>query len=138
MGQPVRVLDASIAVEWFAPSGAPQDAKATAVLAEVQTDPDIFVFPAILLHEPLAVLCRKLKSAANVSEALDDLWKRGVPVAPFDPTIAREAARLAMQHGLTGYDASYAATAQAVNGLWLTFDSRAHARIAPLGLSRVL
>jgi predicted nucleic acid-binding protein len=37
--------------------------------------------------------------------------------------------------GLTGYDACYAALAQDLNGLWLTFDQKAHRVIQRENLS---
>jgi len=48
------------------------------------------------------------------------------------------AAKIAVQHKLTGYDAIYAATAKLVGTKWLTADKRAHKRIAPMGISRAL
>jgi predicted nucleic acid-binding protein len=37
--------------------------------------------------------------------------------------------------GLTGYDACYAALAEELGAVWLTFDSRAHARIREKAVS---
>ena len=42
------------------------------------------------------------------------------------------------KRGLTGYDATYAALAKEVNGIWLTFDKKAHNRIKDEGISHLL
>ena len=48
------------------------------------------------------------------------------------------AADLACAHGLTGCDAVYAATAKLTGGCWLTADARAHRRIRPLRVSKLV
>ena len=40
--------------------------------------------------------------------------------------------------GLSGYDAAYVTLAKEVKGIWLTFDGKAHKKIASLKLSRCL
>jgi predicted nucleic acid-binding protein len=51
--------------------------------------------------------------------------------------LADDAARF-VAIGLTGYDACYAALARQLQGLWLTFDARAHRLIAGEGVSHNL
>jgi predicted nucleic acid-binding protein len=51
--------------------------------------------------------------------------------------LAGDAARF-VAIGLTGYDACYAALARQLQGLWLTFDARAHRMIASEGVSHNL
>jgi hypothetical protein len=40
--------------------------------------------------------------------------------------------------GLTGYDACYAAMAKDLQGVWLTYDGKAHRRIRRQGISHLL
>jgi predicted nucleic acid-binding protein len=47
------------------------------------------------------------------------------------------ASELAFRFRISGHDATYLATAQIVGGVWLTFDRRAHERVASPGLSRL-
>lgn len=135
-GRPI-VLDASVVVEWFSPSLPAARTAALSVLAEVESDPRGFVVPALLFSEVHAVLCRRLARDTDVDSALDDLYALGMQVAPFDRATARTATRIAHAHGLTGHDATYAAVAKLVGGVWTTLDRKAHRRIASLGLSRV-
>ena len=41
-----------------------------------------------------------------------------------------EQAAVFVKKGLTGYDACYAALARDINGTWITFDEKAHKRLA--------
>ncbi len=134
----VIVLDASVVVEWFIPSSPAAHAAALGLLTEVETEPRRFVVPTLLFHEVHAVLCRRHVNHTDVEAALDDLYALGMQVAPFDRATARVATLIAHRHGLTGYDATYAATAKVLGGVWATFDRKAHRRIAALSLSRVL
>jgi predicted nucleic acid-binding protein len=134
----VTVLDASIVVEWFSPSAPALRATVLQVLSDVQAAPRSFVVPTLLFQEVHAVLCRRIASDADVDSALEDIYALGLQVAPFDRSTAREATRIAHRYGLTGYDATYAATAKLLGGIWATLDRKAHARVANLGLSRVL
>ena len=134
----VTVLDASVVVEWFCPSAPAARTAALQVLADVQAAPRGFVVPTLVFQEVHAVLCRRIASDADVDRAIEDLYALGMQAAPFDRTTASLATRLAHAHGLTGYDATYAATAKLLGGIWATLDRKAHLRIATLGLSRAL
>jgi hypothetical protein len=54
------------------------------------------------------------EQASDGHAALDDLWPL-VDVIELDPVLMSEAARLAVVHGLRGYDATHCAAAIAVN-----------------------
>ena len=59
----IRVVDASIAVKWFAPDGDAGDAAAERVLHLVAANPRRFVVPELFAYEVLSVLCRRLPQA---------------------------------------------------------------------------
>ena len=134
---PVEVIDASVAVEWFVDSG-PPFAGAVDILRRLQDDPGRFVVPDLFFQEVHAVLCRKLSSPGEVGTALRHLWRLGMRCLPWEPDVAELAAELAFRFSISGYDATYLATAQIVAGVWLTFDRKAHERVASLGLSRLV
>jgi predicted nucleic acid-binding protein len=133
----LEVIDASVAVEWFVETS-PAFHDAAAVLERLQDEPQRFVVPELFFQEVHAVLCRKLSSPGEVRTALRQLWRLGMRCLPWEPEIAEVAAKLAFRFRISGYDATYLAVAQLCRGVWLTFDRRAHERVASLGLSRLV
>jgi predicted nucleic acid-binding protein len=133
----IQVIDASLAIKWFAPDGDSTDRPAEAVLRDLVAHPNRFVVPELFFYELLAVLCRRLRQATDVARALDRTTRLGLRSVRFDRRLQRRAARLAFDHRLTGYDACYAAVAYELDGEWLTLDAEAHGRIAALGISRI-
>jgi predicted nucleic acid-binding protein len=61
----------------------------------------------------------------------------GILRYPMTEGLARQAS-VFTDRGLTGYDACYAALAKELNGMWLTFDNKAHQLIKKNKLSHVL
>jgi predicted nucleic acid-binding protein len=89
----------------------------------------------LFLYEILAVLHRHHPQAHGVyTRQVDRIARSGVLRYPLTPGVVERIPHF-MGKGLTGYDAAYAAVAQEMKGIWLTFDSRAHHRIAGEGLS---
>jgi len=130
----IAVLDASVAVKWFAPDGDSDDAVAESLLREVAAHPRRFAVPELFIYELLSVLCRRLRQARDVSIAVDRVGRLGIRRVRLDERLARRVARLAFERRLTGYDACYAALAFEIDGRWLTFDRAAHARVEALGI----
>jgi len=133
----IAILDASVAVKWFAPDGDATDAVAVRVLRDVVGHPGRFVVPELFFYEMLAVLCRRMRQARDVHAALGRLSRLGLRRVRQDDRLLRRAVRLAYRYRLTGYDASYVALAAEVGGVWLTFDVAAHGRVAQLGVARI-
>jgi predicted nucleic acid-binding protein len=131
----IRVLDASIAVKWFAPDGDAGDAVAERVLRDVAAAPTKYVVPELFVHEMLAVLCRRIPQASDAQRAVERLTRLGLRRVRVDEKLARATVRLAYQYRLTAYDATYAALAAELSGTWLTLDEAAHRRIEALGIS---
>ena len=127
------VIDASVAVRWFVGDAA--HPHADAVLQAVLTRPARFAVPELFAYEVLAVLYRHHPRALAVfQEDVDQLLRSGVLRYPMTPHISGRSERF-VQMGLTGYDAVYVALAEELEAIWLTFDSRAHDRIAAEGRS---
>jgi predicted nucleic acid-binding protein len=133
----IRVVDVSVAVKWFAPDGDRGDAAAEKILRAIAQNPAPYVVPELFFHELLAVLCRRMRQARDVSAAFERAERLGLRRVRLDDVVARRAARLAFDYRLGGYDACYAALALVLRGRWLTFDAEAHRRIEPLGISEL-
>lgn len=129
----IYVLDASVAVKWYIP-GSGQE-RADRILRLLLDHPRRFVLPEIFLYEVLAVLHRHHPDAHEIyMRHVDRIARSGVLRYPLTPSIA-ERIPYFIEKGLTAYDAAYVAVAQEMKGIWLTFDSKAHDRIARDGLS---
>ena len=110
----------------------------TGHLTRIVDGEDHAVVPELFFFEVLAALVRRLETTSDVAQAMDALTRLGIHRLDLDPEVADHSVRLAMDHGLTGCDAAYAALASAVDGTWVTFDSQAHNRVEALGISELL
>jgi len=118
------VLDASVALRWYIPGST--TLRAERILRLLLEHPSHFVLPELFLYEVLAVLHRHHPQAQEIFEKqVDRISRSGVLRYPLTPGIAARVPYF-IEKGLTGYDATYAAVAQEMKALWLTFDSRAH------------
>jgi predicted nucleic acid-binding protein len=133
----IYVIDASIAVKWFAPDGNATDAAAERVLRRVIARPSGFVVPELFMYEVLSVLCRQLAQLADAKRAMQRLDRLGLRRVRPDAHLMEAATRLAYRRKLSGYDAAYAALAMEVKGRWLTLDETAHRRVDALGISEL-
>jgi predicted nucleic acid-binding protein len=89
----------------------------------------------LFLYEVLAVLHRHHPDAQEIyTRHLDRIVRSRILRYPLTPAVVGRVPSF-IGKGLTGTDATYAALAQELGGLWLTFDSRAHERISAEGLS---
>lgn len=134
----LQVIDASVAIKWFVPHEAGA-AEAIAILDQVRDSPAEFVVPELFFSEMLAVLVRLLgRDDAAVRRYLDALQDLGFERIGNGRELLARAAELACAHGLTGYDAVYAASAQLIGGYWLTADVKAHRKIRHLRISKAV
>jgi predicted nucleic acid-binding protein len=113
------LVDASVAAKWFLPvAREPQGELAREPIGQLSMRTT-----ALAVHEVGDVLVRHSGwPAERVSAALDLLLEIcGEPIA-LRPEDHRPAAELALEHGLTFYDASYAAIARRVGRHLLSAD----------------
>ena len=130
------MIDASVALRWFIRES--EHPNADGVLRELLTHPEIFAVPELFAYEVLSVLYKHHPMAKTVfAEDIDRLMRSGILRYPMTENIYTRADRF-IRMGLTGYDAVYVALAEELEGIWLTFDSKAHARIESENLSRDL
>jgi predicted nucleic acid-binding protein len=132
----IWIVDASVVVKWFLKEE--RNAYADAVLERWIDQPEFFAVPELFCFELFSVLCRVHVRGSDVFiEGVLPLIQGGVLRQPMTEKLADDAARF-VAIGLTGYDACYAALARQLQGLWLTFDARAHHLIAGEGVSHNL
>lgn len=133
----VKIVDASVAIKWFVYESMGAN-EAAALLNEIEVSPKYFAVPELFFNEMLAVFCRLVTSDVLILEYMDTLQNLGFMRIENGREVITAAVRIAKKHGLTGYDAIYAANAQLTDGIWITADKTAHSRLVKLGISRLL
>ena len=127
------VIDASVAVRWFLAQF--KHRNADRVFELVLNQPGLFAVPELFLNETLAALYRYHPDPQSVfDEDIYPLIRSGVLRYPMTPGVYSRADRF-IRMGLTGYDSVYLAVAEEIDGLWLTFDSKAHRQVYAEGRS---
>jgi len=121
------VIDASVALRWYIEDE--RHDNADAVLQRLISKPEIFAVPELFSYETYSILFRLHPRPLQAYEqGILSLLRGGVLRYPMTDEIAHRGARC-VALGLTGYDAIYAAVAEELGAVWLTFDSKAHACI---------
>jgi predicted nucleic acid-binding protein len=126
------VIDASVAVRWFLADE--EHPHADAILAQFLLDPTLFAVPELFAFEVFAVLQRIHPRKEVFEEGFLPLLNTGVLRYPMTHELLSHSL-VFCDAGLTGYDATYAALAEMLDGTWLTFDERAHRSIATMNRS---
>jgi predicted nucleic acid-binding protein len=123
----IWIVDASVALRWFIQEEAHHHADE--VLKELIHRPEFFAVPELFAFEVYSVLQRLHPSGLEVfRQGLMPILQGGIFRQPMTDKLAMMAHRY-VRLGLTGYDACYAALAQDMKGIWLTFDQKAHRAI---------
>ena len=119
------LIDTSVLIKWFHDAGESEVAEARAIRdAHVRGELDAHVLD-LAIYEIGNVLVRTLKwSAGDVGDQLDDLGDIVGPPLVMSPACIREAAVVAERHGLSFYDASWAATASVLRIPLVSADRR--------------
>lgn len=118
------ILDTSVATAWFF-TDEPLRRQALAVRRHIRDEPDRFIVPHLFLSELIHVLARKSgRDHDFVESALQLVIRLGLRTIHL-----RERALFRVAHwtcrGLSGYDATFVAVAEDLEGRWLTADHRA-------------
>lgn len=119
------VVDTTVVLKWFHTDGESEVIEAHALLAAHRDEALTAHILDLSLYELGNVLLRALRwSAEDTSNQLDDLLVIcGPPLAPA-PQWRRDAAALAEKHGLTFYDAMFAAAARAMRAPLVSADKQ--------------
>jgi predicted nucleic acid-binding protein len=122
-----------VALHWYLQEESSENADA--IHRRILEAPALFAVPELFGYEVFSVLFRAHpRPWKTFQEGILPLLQSGVLRYPLTEGVAQRAARFAGL-GLTGYDSMYAALSEELGACWLTFDARAHARIAAEGLS---
>ena len=120
----IWVVDASVAIRWFIEQES--HPCADLVLDRMLTHPERFAVPEFFAFEVYSVLIRlHPRGTEAYLKGMIPVLQRGVLCYPMTESLARQASAFA-DKGLTGYGACYASLAKELNGIWLTFDKKAH------------
>ena len=121
------MVDSSVALRWYLKEE--RSASAEAVHRRILEEPALFAVPELFGYEVFAVLLRVHPHPwRTFQEGILPLLQSGVLRYPLTEAVARRAARFTGL-GLAGYDAMYAALAEELDARWLTFDTKAQARL---------
>jgi predicted nucleic acid-binding protein len=103
-----RVVDANIVVKWYIEE--PDSEAARAVFWETEK----FSIPDLLFLETASILCKKVRRGELTHQEARDICGL-ITEGPFESygsrDLASEAVRIALEHEITPYDASYVALA---------------------------
>ena len=135
------MVDASVAFKWLIPDAAEEDVSAAkALLVDHMEGRVAIAVPALLYYEVANILLfgRSKPPVDEAAEALRDLYSIPLAVAVPAPETADAALRLASDHGLSYYDASYVALAETLDCTLITADQRLVRRLRTDGRVRLL
>lgn len=135
------MVDASVAFKWLIPDAAEEDVSAAkAILVDHMEGRVVIAVPALLYYEVANILLfgRSKPPIDEAAEALHDLYSIPLAVAVPAPDTADAALRLASDHGLSYYDASYVALAEMLDCTLITADQRLARRLRNDGRVRLL
>ncbi|MFA5787433.1 MAG: type II toxin-antitoxin system VapC family toxin [Actinomycetota bacterium] len=118
------VLDTSVAASWFFTDEAIH-LQALAVRAHLRDEPRSYLVPPLFHAELVHVLARKSgRNLRFVRDGLALILRLGIRTLPLSEAALLRSADWACR-GLSGYDATFVALAEDVQGRWLTADERA-------------
>lgn len=126
------VIDASVAVRWFLEEE--RHPHSTLVLDRLLAKPELFAVPELFCFEVFAVLQRIHPVSSVYSTTIIPLLQGGMLRYPMTYDLAKRG-HAYCSDGLSGYDATYAALAEMLGALWITFDSKAHRLIEARNVS---
>jgi len=127
------ILDASVAIRWYVEET--KHPNANIILDKLVDKPELFAIPELFTYEILSVLYRLQPEAQEIySKDINRILHSGILRYPMTENIYTKADRF-IKMGLIGYDAVYVALAEELDGVWLTFDAKAHNKIASENLS---
>lgn len=138
----IALVDTSVVLKWLHEAGESEVAEARALLAAHRAGSARLLLLDLGLYELGNVLLRRLRLPGSVvADQLDLLLRLCGPVVHPAPSWHSAAAALGDRHGLTFYDSSWAAAAQALDCPLVSADRRlvaAGLAITPAAASRLL
>lgn len=118
------VIDSSVAVKWLKPQGERHVAAAEALLDAHQAGDISLHAPSHLRLEIMNALWSHRTDARQITLALSVLRRLHITFVEPDEALLDHAAELSVQHGITAYDAVFAALARRLQCELVTDDRR--------------
>jgi predicted nucleic acid-binding protein len=127
------VIDASVAVRWVLEDEVHEHAET--IIQKVFSSPEYFAVPELFGYEVLAVLFRlHADPILAYKTAILPVLQCGLLRYPITESVVDKSSTYS-NLGLTGYDACYAALAEELGGVWLTFDKKAVQKVRELDIA---
>ena len=132
----IWVIDTSVVLRWFLKDEFHPNADE--VLSRIIDEPESFAVPELFAFEVYSVLFKLHPNPLTAYlEGFIPILQGGIFRQPMTAEIAAVAAKY-IGKGLSGYDACYAALAAKLDGVWITFDKKAHQYLLGEGVSHLL
>jgi|SRR3989339_1304484 len=106
------VIDSSVAVKWLNKQGESNTTQADKVLKGVQNEKVYLLMPELAKYEVGNALLYKQMPFQNASGSLATFYGIPIQFVPQDQSQAQSAMRMAYEHKVTFYDASFMALAK--------------------------
>jgi predicted nucleic acid-binding protein len=133
----VPVVDASVALKWFAEE--PDSSLAVGLRDAHLHEESPLASPDLLVYEVANVLLHNPRFTENeVGRAIHTLYDLQLELVVPTVALIHAAIRLAARHKLTFYDALYVVVAQELGMELITADHQLHRRLAHLSFVRLL
>ena len=132
------VIDASVAVKWFATHDEDSIEEAAGLLEAHGEGQVALIGPALLVHELMHVLRRRKREVSDLPAAMDGFFDAGVALVAPDRDLMISTARLCGERQISTSDATYAALALALDCELVTADRRLARALDGVCLVRVL
>jgi predicted nucleic acid-binding protein len=132
----IKIIDASVALKWFIEEEGSD--RAQKIFSELIRNPKNFAVPELFFFEVANIFNRAFKTPTKDQlQIFETLTVCGINRFSFSNSLFIEL-RFFQDQGLSGYDASYAALAKILKGVWITADSKAHRKIERWKCSELL
>lgn len=130
------VIDASVAIKWFVEEEGSKDAEN--ILINIRDNPTLYFVPELFFVEMLNVLSKYQNSELQLKNDIKRLEGLGLSRIALGHELLQRCAHFVSRYKVSAYDGLYIATAESVEGKWLTADLKTHKKIEKLKLSEVV
>lgn len=124
------ILDSSVILKWFYKEDEKHLAQAELTLKHILEGKTILLVPELVKYEVLNVLLTSKKLPyLHAKDALDLFFKLPISFAVLDLQLASNTYKIALEAGITYYDASFVALARQENAVLVTDNPKHQAKI---------
>ena len=120
---PRLVVDSSVVVKWFLSEGESGVDEALALLDRHRRGDVVLAAPDLLLYEVSSAMDRRGVSPARQLDVASALFKMNLELERLSE-LHRDAVSLSVEHGVSVYDAAFAALARRIGGRLVSADQK--------------